>query len=171
MTQVTPIEATCARLSESAQRRFLAASIEHVAMAFDRVAGLPANVRDEGLRPVLAALRSPVVDPARFEALVSTCQRLADELEATDLQSLLFACAEALDVGLGKNRGVRLVLNNLDEVVAIVDPEEETGCEEESILRAELLEAIGRDAGEATLEQLVVRSTEWERRFAEDYER
>lgn len=171
MTANTPIEATFAQLSEAARRRFLAACIEHVAMAFDRGAGLPANVRDEGIRPVLTALVSSDARAARFEELASTCQRLADDLDATDLQSLLFACAEALDIASGKSHALRLVVNNLDEVVSVVDPEGETGSEEEALLRAELLDAIGRGAAEGSIVDLVGRRTEWERRFAEDYAR
>ncbi len=120
---------------------------------------------------MLAALGSSEGQAARFEELASTCQRLADELDSTDLQSLLFACAEALDIAGGKGHAVRLVINNLDEVVSVVDPEGETGCEEESVLRAELLDAIARGADEASIGRLVGRSTEWERRFAEDYAR
>lgn len=170
MTANAPIEATFAQLSEQLRLRFLAASIEHVAMAFDRVAGLPSNVR-EGIRSVLAALASRDAASDRFEELASTCQRLADHLDATDLQSLLFACAEALDVASGKSDALRLVLNNLDEVVSVVDPEGETGCEEECLLRAELLDAISRGADESVIVGLVGRPTEWERRFAEDYAR
>lgn len=173
MNDFSTIESKYLELTPRRQHLFLGACIRHAAEAFSRVAGLPDPVRQTVVEPTLSALGAAVeVDISTLTKSIESCDRVVDELaeaEETDLQSLAFACVTALKILSGQEDSMSFVVDNLDEMIRLCDPDGEAGMDEEYVLRIRFLDALASSDATDELRHLADSTLDWERRWKADY--
>lgn len=163
---MSTLDATYDALAPARKRLFLAACIRHAAGAFGRVAGLPDRVRIDCVDAAVTALESGVAAPT------DAANACFDELDESDLQALVGACIEGLQIASGATKPMHLVLNNLEEMISIVDPDEnESGTAEEMDHFERIAEALATPDGPGALPALVGAVLGWEERWKADFAR
>jgi len=173
MTELSELESAYENLSPAKRLLFLSACIRHVAGAFSRVAGVPAKLHGDVISPAIIALESGgTSDASTLAKVIVESERIAQDLgenAENDLQSIVLACASAIEIAGGASKSVRSVVNNLDDTITMCDTDEEAGLEEEFELRLRFLAALTESETGGGLPELVGTILDWERRWAADY--